>query len=266
MKIKSRLDYIFAVGKIKILEKSLIRGETFAEALKLNADAALRLLAESGFYGEELAQVKTSGQLENFLERTLRDLKQLLRTLLPDQVLWNYLQIGSLDEAVKLLSEYPSHSLEEYVKHLTDMHNINTFLRLRLLKELQEILVQRITQEGFIPKSVFIQYYHADLNAFIEKLSQVSKYGQLIDYRHYLKTAMEKAVNEKSFSALEKAQADYLIGILKKTKRIPFGPEPVLGYFFARLNEIKLIRLLVLGKMNHVGDEFIKERINDVYA
>jgi V/A-type H+/Na+-transporting ATPase subunit C len=266
MKIKSRLDYIFAVGKIKILEKSLIRGETFAQALQLNVDAALRLLAESGFYGEELAQVKTSRQLEDFLERTLNNLKQMLRALLPDQVLWDYLQIGSLDDAAKLLSEYPSHFFEEYVKHLTDMHNISTFLRLRLLKELQDILVQKITQEGFIPKSVFVKYYHADLPAFIERLSRVSKYGQLIDYSHFLKAAMEKAVNEKSFAALEKAQADYLLGILRQTKRIPFGPEPVLGYFFARLNEIKLIRLLILGKMNNVGDEIIKERFNDVYA
>lgn len=266
MKKKPALSYAFAVGKIKVLEKSLLRAETFDQALRLETTEALRLLAEAGLYGEELAKVKDSRQLEKVLADSLAHLKQLLRTLLLDPVLWDYLEIQSLDDAVKLPRQYANHFLADYVAHLIDMHNIKTFLRLRVLNEAQEILDKKITQEGFIPKSVFLKYYHADLTLFLNQLGQVHKHGQSIDYSRFFKGAIEKAMNEKSFAALEKAQADYLISILQGAKTVTFGPEPVLAYFFARVNEISLIRLLILGKMNRIRDEMIKERANAVYA
>lgn len=266
MKKKSALSYAFAVGKIKVLEKSLLRAETFNQALHLETTEALRLLAEAGLYGEELAKVKDSRQLEKVLADSLAHLKQLTHTLLLDPVLWDYLEIQSLDDVAKLPHQYANRFLADYVAHLIDMHNIKTFLRLRVLNEGQEILDNKISREGFIPKKVFLKYYHADLTTFINQLSLVHKHGQIIDYSRFFKRAIEKAINEKSFVALEKAQADYLISILQGAKTITFGPEPVLAYFFARVNEIGLIRLLILGKMNRVRDEMIKERANVVYA
>ena len=266
MKKKSALSYAFAVGKIKVLEKSLLQAETFDQALRLETTEALRLLAEAGLYGEELAKVKDGRQLEKVLADSLSDLKQMLRTLLLDPVLWGYLEIKSLDDAAKLPRQYTNRFLADYIAHLIDMHNIKTFLRLRILNEAQEMLDKKIIQEGFIPKSVFLKYSLVDLTLFLNQLGQVHKHGQIIDYSHFLKEAIEKAMNEKSFAALEKAQADYMISVLRGAKTITFGPEPVLAYFFARVNEINLIRLLILGKMNGVRDEIIKERANAVYA
>jgi V/A-type H+/Na+-transporting ATPase subunit C len=266
MKKKSVLSYAFAVGKIKVLEKTLLRAETFAQAMQLETGEALRLLAEGGFYGEELAMVRDSRQLEKVLADSLADLKQLLRTLLLDPALWGYLEIHSPDDAASLPRQYANTFLADYIAHLIDMHNIKTFLRLRVLAEGQEILDKKITREGFIPKNVFLKYYQADLALFLNQLGRVPKHGQNIDYGRFFKGAIEKAMNEKSFAALEKAQADFLLCMLQGAKTITFGPEPVLAYFFARVNEISLIRLLILGKLNRVRDEIIKERANAVYA
>jgi V/A-type H+/Na+-transporting ATPase subunit C len=266
MKKKSALSYAFAVGKIKVLEKSLLRAETFAQAMPLETNEALRLLAEAGLYGEELAKVRDGAELEKVLAEALAGLKQLLRSLLLDPVLLGYLDIRSADDAAKLPRLYSNRFLADYVAHLIDMHNIRTFLRLRILNEPQAILEKKIAQAGFIAKDVFFKYYHLDLGLFIDQLARVRKHGQGIDYSRFLKRAVEKAVNERSFAALEKAQADYLLGILQEAKAIAFGPEPLLAYFFARVNEISLIRLLILGKLNRVREETIKERANAVYA
>jgi V/A-type H+-transporting ATPase subunit C len=266
MKRKSALSYVFAVGKIKVLEKSLLKAETFAQAMELETADALRLLAEAGPYGEELARVKDDGQLEKVLADALADLKRLLRKLLLDPVLLGYLDIRSIEDAADLPQRYANRFLADYVAHLVDLHNIKTLLRLRLLNDAEAMLDEKITRAGFIPKHVFMKCYHGDLGQFLLQLGRVHKHGQIIDYGHFLKGAIEKTVAEKSFAPLEKAEADYLISILQGARTVAFGPEPLLAYFFARVNEIGMIRLLILGKMNRVRGDMIKERANAVYA
>ena len=56
MKKTSPLSYTFAVGRIKALEKFLIKSEVFEEAVELDMPEALRLFVESDLYSEELLQ------------------------------------------------------------------------------------------------------------------------------------------------------------------------------------------------------------------
>jgi V/A-type H+-transporting ATPase subunit C len=266
MKIRPASDYIFAVAKIRTLEKHLIGNDTFTQAAQLETGAALRLLAEAGHYGDALARAQTGGELEVALENSLGALKRQMQVLLLDQCLWPLLEIKSLPDLSAILRDYPSLFIYDTIRHLIDMHNIKTFLRLLILNEPQSALEKQISFEGFISKHVFFQSYTAGLGTLVSKLKTIQKHGQVIDYSHYFQQGIEKAMNEKSFAALEKSQADYLISQLSQAKRIPFGPEPVLAYFFARSNEISLIRLLVLGKMNCIAADKISERFNAAYA
>jgi V/A-type H+-transporting ATPase subunit C len=88
----------------------------------------------------------------------------------------------------------------------------------------------------------------------------------VIDYAYFLKEAIENVEKDRSFLAFEKSASDFLIQILKPAKYLSFGPEPVLAYYFARVNEINLIRLIILAKLNNVSGELVKERLNGVYA
>jgi len=266
MKIRPAADYIFAVAKIRTLEKHLIGNDAFDQAAQLEAGAALRLLAEAGQYGDALARAQTSGELEAALENSLSALKRLIQGLLLDRSLWPLLEIKSLQDMATILQDYPNLFVHDTIKHLIDMHNIKTYLRLLVLNEPQPMLERQISHEGFISRHVFLQSYSAGLGTFVSKLKTIHKHGQIIDYSHYFQQAMEKAMNEKSFAALERIQADFLIARLSEAKRIPFGPEPVLAYYFARSNEISLIRLLILGKMNRIGADKISERFNAAYA
>ena len=53
---------------------------------------------------------------------------------------------------------------------------------------------------------------------------------------------------------------------MKKAKTIPFGIEPIIGYIYAKENEIKLIRIIMVGQMNNVPKEVIRERLRDSYV
>ncbi|RKZ02248.1 MAG: hypothetical protein DRQ10_00360 [Candidatus Hydrothermota bacterium] len=69
----------------------------------------------------------------------------------------------------------------------------------------------------------------------------------------------------KSFSRLEKLFDDFLVEILRLTRYIDLGPEPLIAYLFAKFNEIKVLRMIFVGKLNRISKEKIKERLPNVF-
>ena len=54
--------------------------------------------------------------------------------------------------------------------------------------------------------------------------------------------------------------------MMKDAKMIPFGPEAVIAYIYAKETEIKVIRTIMVGKLNNITQEVIRERLRDVYV
>lgn len=262
----SPLEYAFAVGKIRALEKFMIKKEAFEEAIKSSLEEALKLFVESGRYSEELLPVKNSLELEAALEKELLRLKQLTGELILDKKLIGLLELKNLEEARRILKDYRSDFFNEYFNYVIDMHNIKTFLRLSILKEPLELLKSHVTLEGFIKGEFFLECYAKDLAFFLHGLEYVRKGNSVIDYFAYLKDAISAAERTHSFIAFEKASADFLIQVLKRAKYISLGPWPLLAYYFAKVNEITLMRMIILAKLNDVSGELVKERVNAVYA
>jgi V/A-type H+-transporting ATPase subunit C len=262
----SPLNYAFGVAKIRSLERFLIPASVFEEAIEEVLEEALRLFVESNLYSDELLHVKDSLQLEEILSKELADVKKLVAGLILDKTLLEALNLNSLSAMEKALTEYQSPFLKDYFMHLNDMHNIKTFLRLYVLKEPEQLLKKHLSCEGFIKRSDFLKLYSHDLSAFLNKLQYVHKYNTVIDYALFLREAIERIEKENSFVLLEKAINDFLIQILKRAKYMAFGPEPVLAYYFAKVNEISLIRMVILGKLNNVPQDLIRERLNSVYV
>jgi len=262
----SHLNYAFAVGKIRALERFLIKPEVFAEAIESNLAEALRLFVESDLYSEELLHIKDSEQLESVLSKELAKLKNLMRDLILDKELLGLLELDTLECIEATLKGYHSEFLKDYFMHLVDMHNIKTFLRLYVLGEPKDLLKNLLGCEGFIKKDIFLELYEQDLSVFLYHLEYIHKHEQIIDYASFLREPIEKLRQENSFVALEKVINDFLISVLKTAKYISLGPEPLLAYYFAKVNEINLMRMIILAKFNGLPDILLKERLNAVYA
>ena len=56
------------------------------------------------------------------------------------------------------------------------------------------------------------------------------------------------------------------MGYLAKARRIPFGEQPVIGYLYARESELTAIRIILSGRMEHLGADVIRERLRDSYV
>lgn len=260
------LDYAFAVGKIRAREKFLIKQEVFKEAIESELNEALRLFVEANLYGEELLHIKDSQQLEDILNKELLKVKGLICNLLLDKELVNLVELDNLEDAQKIARDYNRQFLADYLMHLIDMHNIKTFLRLYILKEAPEKLKGLLTCEGFIKIKTLLSLYQEDLSVFLNRLEYVHKHQAIVNYNFFLREAILKVQQENSFVALERAINDFLMQTLEPAKFLSFGPEPVLAYYFAKVNEINLIRMVILAKLNNVSNDLLKERLNRVYA
>lgn len=84
-------------------------------------------------------------------------------------------------------------------------------------------------------------------------LSQ-TKYKESVDYIR------------KSMSSFEKWCDDLLINGLKKQKYEPFTVGPLVAYILAKQNEIKAVRLILIGKQSGLDDTKISERIRELYV
>jgi V/A-type H+-transporting ATPase subunit C len=262
----SPLNYSFAVGKIRALEKFLIAQSVFEEAIEQGLSEALRLFVESDLYSDELLQIKDSSQLEIILSKEKESLKEFINKLILDKDLLGLLEPDLLDRIESILKAYPSPFLEDYFMHLIDMHNIKTFLRLYTLKEPQGSLKKYLSYEGFIKRKDFLKLYTQDLSAFLNRLEYVHKHNLVFDYAFFLREAIIKIEKEDSFVLLEKAISDFLIQILRLAKYLAFGPEPILAYYFAKVNELNLIRMIILAKLNNIPVDLPRDRLNLVYA
>ena len=85
-------------------------------------------------------------------------------------------------------------------------------------------------------------------------------------YRKQWEEAAAAFEEKETFVELERQIEDYLVRYLKRAKYIVFGPEPIFAYGLARRQELGLIRILGMGKLNHIPSAILRERMGETYA
>ena len=101
-----------------------------------------------------------------------------------------------------------------------------------------------------------------------EKLSRnaVKGFEYLCEYLESTKYKSAVEYIKKSLSAFEKWCDDSVILSLKPQKAKPFTVGPLFAYIVAKLNEIKAVRLIMIGKENGLEDTKIRERLREMYV
>ena len=63
------------------------------------------------------------------------------------------------------------------------------------------------------------------------------------------------------FGELEEAE----LSVIREAKYISEGPLPAVGYFYAKKNAVRNLRLILTAKMNDIPVEDIKPRVRELY-
>lgn len=162
------------------------------------------------------------------------------------------------EESAQTVESLDSPFLQEYFACLTDLLNIKTYLRVRRAGRGRELLEQALLPGGKLDVSGLVQLTEP-LEVLVDRL-MYSRYASVVEegVQTYQKT--------DSLTRFEKLADDFLLKSIKQAKYLTFGPEPLAGYLLAKENELKLIRIIMVSKINRLPTEEIKERLRDVYV
>jgi V/A-type H+-transporting ATPase subunit C len=261
MKKMPRLDYAYAVGRVRALENFLVAKPLFMEAAEeKDLSSALKIIFDAGQFHQEKIEIKDSEQLDEFLNEeeflSLGLISRLLREKEIEKIVFGVDQPGK----VLALSRYWNVPfITDYLRHKIDLGNLKIFCRAKYMELTLDKLEALLRKGGFLDVNILLERFDLSYGEIGESL-------QASAYHPVWILATDELVENETFIALEREFENFLMNYLRKAKYIVFGPEPVFAYALARKRELQLLRLLGVGKLNQIPEEMLKQRMSETYV
>lgn len=295
--------YAFVNGIVRAKESRLLKKSHFERLIEAEIENFRAILSDTPYTGtgEFLNTISDIERQERFffekfclhpevkdivlLPEAIHDLKVKLKKG-KDLLLYNVTidWLESSDEVIAIISDYLKHKnsfilsteldkllckklwkfsqisefFYEYFKLYFDLENIRSFFRARQFENPLEIFKRVYISYGSIPERVFIENIDKDIET-VSRTFRNTVYENLIEQGgSYLETG-------GSFLRLERICDEMKLQFLKSARYYTFGVEPLFGYYQFKLNEIKRLHQIYLGKQHNIPEAQLKESIPDVY-
>jgi V/A-type H+-transporting ATPase subunit C len=210
---------------------------------------------------EELARAVSEddyGRLPSRMRQAARQVSDGFRVEPDPQAADMLLDRAMYSETAELVAGLDSPLLGEYFVILVDLLNLKTYLRIKRANRPKELLEQALLPGGRLDLRKVTQ-----LQEPLEVLTDRLTYSP---YSRVIEEGIQSFQKTDTLTRFEKLADDFLLKHVKRAKYATFGPDPLVGYLLAKENEIKLIRIILVGKINRLPNEEIKERLRDVYV
>ncbi len=143
----------------------------------------------------------------------------------------------------------------DYFRFKTDCVNISTFLRCKKLGLSEKLFQENFMSGGTLDEAFFLSVYEGTTDVFRDKC-KYTPYRELV----------ELVTEGGSLTAFEVAVDNILLDMWRERKDDMFSCAPVVGFYFAKLAEIKSVKLIYAGVKNSVEPRLIKERMRECYG
>ena len=141
------------------------------------------------------------------------------------------------------------------IKTKIDLTNITTMLRIRKMGKMASFAKAAMLEGGSIDTDKLAGCVDESKETILQSFSS-GKYSGLVS----------QVISDGNMADFEVSCGDFLIEYMKSAKRVTFGAEPLVAYIFAKENEIKQLRIIMVGKTNNLDSELIKRRLNIAYV
>lgn len=163
------------------------------------------------------------------------------------------------NELVKIKKYLDYEFTDKIVNALIDLTNVRTLLRIKKQGKGRDFASEVLVDGGLISKSKLLSLLNESSENILTKLSFSA-------YSNIFKEGIQSYIDKGSVNLLEKLSDNYMMKIMKDSKLVTFGPERILSYIYAKETEIKIIRIIMVGKLNNIAEEVIRERLRDIYV
>ena len=261
MKRMSRLDYAYAVGRVRALENYLVARPSFIEAAEENdLSSALKIIFDAGRFHQEKIEIDNSEQLDEFLEKEEAALQGLISGILKEKEIEKIVRgVNQPEKALDLSQELKVPFITDFLKYKIDLGNLKIFCRAKYLELTLDQWEGLLMKGGFLDVNVLLENFDLSYGEIGERILASAYHSAWI-------LATDELIENETFIALEREFENFLMSYLKKAKYIVFGPEPVFAYALARRRELQLLRLLGVGILNQVPAVLLKQRMSETYV
>jgi len=149
---------------------------------------------------------------------------------------------------LELTDELDSVHITDFVKKKADLYNISAYYQMLVSKASKSFFYLAYSDVGYLK-------FENWQNLIEEKGNEM--FLEMSDYS----SIWESTKDGKSITTFDLTVDNYLMDIVKGAKLMAFGYEPICAYFYAKFQEIKNIRMLLVGKKNNYEIEEIKKRM-----
>ncbi|WMJ79211.1 V-type ATP synthase subunit C [Clostridium sp. MB40-C1] len=172
-----------------------------------------------------------------------------------DIILDKYMYKDMFSRAEKLQESY----LLEFLNKNVDLINLKTLLRVKKQNKSRKFLEDVLIEGGKLEREILIDMLNGSNENIVSRL-------QYSDYNEIIKAGMDEYLQSGKLNVLEKLSDNFIMDFIKDSKYVSFGIEPLLAYIFAKENEIKIVRIIMVGKLNNIAGDVIRERLRDIYV
>lgn len=261
MRFEPRLEYAFAVGRVRALERDLIPSPVFREAAEeRDLASALKVMFDAGKFQVEKVDVESTDELDGLLEKEERALEKIVEEILIEKEIAEVIaKEDRPGEALSIAQSLPYPFIAGYFRHAIDLGNLKVFARIKYAGLPRERLRALLLHGGYLEDRLLEQNFDLSFSEIGEKI-QASPYGEVWG------KGVDALESRETFIPLERGFEDFQMLYLRRAKYIVFGPEPLFAYALARRREIRLVRFIAAGKVNLVPVEVLKERVSETYV
>ena len=146
----------------------------------------------------------------------------------------------------------------DFARAAIDLANLKQVLRGRLLSKDKGFMEESLVQGGFVPVGRLLDLYGDPVEGMIKKLESNIYYSRLL--------AMTESVDEAvRLTDFDRKSDDQLMEMVSATKRISVGAEPIFAYLRAGENEVLMVRMILIAKLNNIPPASIERMLRTLY-
>jgi V/A-type H+-transporting ATPase subunit C len=227
-----------------------------------------------------MSEIPTETGLTEYLQAAMAEVKSEAETGIDPQLIDIILDKHAQSLNYQRASEY-SEFLQEYFQIAIDLNNIRNFLRVKILNKDRDFLSKVLLDNGTLKTELFLNQFEEDIENFARAIKHTNYYELVtegiqdwtenhspreISSNHDIIKQSFPTISRGELATLEKLSDNYLLNYIKRAKFAILGVEPLLGYLLAKEHEMKLIRIIMIGKLNGLPSESIRERLRETYV
>mgnify|MGYP001616733044 CR=1 FL=1 len=256
--------HVYDVHNIKVLLKAKHSEKSFEDVEALLVPlGAIKLDALRAFIME--GHAKTSFGLRKKDETILKDAIARAEAAFKKEKdpaeLDFHLDAAYFTMALRSAKDIGSSCITRYIQQHIDFANIRAFMRIKLTGHEKRHFNEAFVEGGTLTKTFFLYYREENIENFLTGLGRHNVSYALLVQRGY-----EYFEKHRSFFLLEKEMDDRHLEFALEAKKFAYGPEVVFAYVFAHENNAKIIRMILVSKLNGVPPEQIRKELRHLYS